>query len=110
MIDNLWYISLAEAKDKMLKADAYGYGLDVRRIAKGLSTKEDTVQRHKNSYDFWLDLFVYKTLRGEGYHPPLYLMEPIFEMEKALDWWRAYFSYSWQGAKTDGPIKYPQNS
>ncbi len=99
LFDMLKFVSLAECRKKLINADNYGYGLDMRRIAKGLPTKETTVQRHRESYDFWMDLFVYKTLRGEGYHPPLYLMEPTFEMEKALDWWQCYFSYSWQGAK-----------
>ncbi len=108
--DMLKFVSLAECRKKLIDANNYGYGLDVRRIAKGLPTKDSTVQRHKDSYDFWLDLFVYKKLRGEGYHPPLYLISPIWEQEKAYDFWRCYFSYSYQGAKTDGPIKYPQNS
>ena len=108
MMELLRFVTLAECKQKMLQCDNYGYGLDVRRIAKGLPTKEPTVQRHKESYDFWMDLFVYKTLRGEGYHPPLYLISPIWEQEKAYKWWQCYFSYSWRGAKTDVPIKFPQ--
>ena len=104
----LRFVSLAECRKHLIDCENYGYGLDVRRIAKGLPTKEATVQRHRESYDFWMDLFVYKTLRGEGYHPPLYLMEPTFEMEKALDWWQAYFSFLWKGAKTDVPIKFSQ--
>lgn len=104
----LRFVTLAECRKNLIDANNYGYGLDVRRIAKGLPTKEATVQRHRESYDFWLDLFVFKTLRGEGYHPPLYLIEPTWEMEKAYIEWNAYFSYAWQGAKTDVPIKYPQ--
>lgn len=104
----LWYVSLQEIKTKLINASNYGYGLDIRKIKKGLTTKELTVQRHKEEYEFFLDLFVYKTLRGEGFHPPLYLISPIFEQEKAYDFWRCYFSYQYQGAKTNVPIKFPQ--
>ena len=104
--DMLRFVTLAECKKNLIDAENYGYGLDVRRIKKGLPTKEDTVQRHKESYEWWLDLFVYKTLRGGGYHPPLYLIEPRWEQDKAYEWWRCYFSYKYQGAKTDEKPRY----
>jgi hypothetical protein len=101
MNNDLWYISKAECRNELLKCENYGYGLDIRRIKKGLKVIDTTVERHKNEYDFWLDLYVYKLLRGEGYHPPLYLIEPRWEYEQMYDWWTCYFSYSWKGAKQD---------
>jgi hypothetical protein len=85
----------------MLDCENYGYGLDVRRIEKGLKVIETTVQRHKESFEFWKDLYIYKLLRGEGYHSPLYLIEPRWEYEQIYDFWIVYFSYSWRGAKAD---------
>lgn len=99
--DNLWFVSLAECRNELLKADAYGYGLDVRKIAQGLPVVEKTVQRHKESYFFWLDLYTTKLLTNEGVHAPLYIVEPRFEQEKLYTFWICYFSYSWRGAKAD---------
>lgn len=96
----LWYVSLQEIKSKLINANNYGYGLDIRKIKKGLPTKELTVQRHKEEYEFFLDLYVYKLLRDEGHHPPLWTMSPRWEQEIAYDFWTAYLSYSWQGAKS----------
>jgi hypothetical protein len=101
MMEFLRFVTLAECRQKMLDCNNYGHGLDVRRIKKGLKVIEATVERHKNSYDFWLDMFVFKTLRGEGYHWPIRTMSPRWEMEITLDWWNCFFSYSWQGAKQE---------
>jgi hypothetical protein len=105
-MDNLWYVTLAEARDKLLNCENYGYGRDLSLIKKGLPVIQETVERHKSSYQFWMELYCYKLLRDEGRHWPVRVMEPRWEMEIALDWWTAYFSYSWQGAKTDRiPLK-----
>jgi hypothetical protein len=100
-MDNLWFVSLAEARDEMLKADAYGYGLDKRKIKEFRPYNRQTFDRHRASYYFWLDLYTYKLLRWEGIHSPIYTMEPRWEQEIAYEYWRYYFSYSWHGAKAD---------
>lgn len=101
MMELLRFVTLAECQHQLMNCNNYGWGLDIRRKHKGLKTYEATVQRHKESYDFWMDLFVWKTLRGEGYHWPIRTMSPRWEMEIALAWWQCFFSYSWQGAKQD---------
>lgn len=108
-MDNLWFVTLSECRNELLKCDAYGYGLDVRKIAKGLPVIEKTVQRHKEAYFFWLDLFTTKLLTGEGVHAPLYVIEPRWEQDQMYMWWNAYFSYSWRGARADtGDRKYQE--
>jgi hypothetical protein len=101
VIDNLQYVTLSECLSELLKCDNYGWGLDVRRIAKGLKVIDATVQRHKESYDFWLDMYTVKLLKNEGIHAPLYVIEPRWEQEILYAYWIAYFSYSWRGAKAD---------
>ena len=82
-----------------MDCENYGYGLDRRKIKKYLPYNRKLMEQHRSSYYFWLDLYSYKILRDEGYHWPVRLMEPRWEMEKALLWWQCYFSYTWQGAK-----------
>jgi hypothetical protein len=101
MYDLLWHITLAECRQKLIECESYGYGLDRRRIKKYQPTIYKTVQRHRESYYFWLDLYTYKLLRYEGVHPPLWTMKPEWEAEIAREWWSVYFSYQWQGAKAD---------
>jgi len=79
-MDNLWYISLHECKSKLIDCENYGYGLDLRRIKKGLKVIESTVQRHKESYEFWMELYSYKLLTDQGKHWPIRVMEPRWEM------------------------------
>ena len=100
MTDLLWHVTWAECRQKLLTEDAYGYGLYFRRRGfKGWNSK--TYKHHKQSYFFWLDMFVYKTLRNEGIHAPLYLIEPRWEQEIQYDIWRYWFSFKWQGAKAE---------
>ena len=40
-----------------------------------------------------------KVLRNEGIHWPISQVEPRWEAEIMYDWWLAYFSYAWRGAK-----------
>lgn len=101
MIPNLWFVTLQECREKLINCENYGYGLDKRKIKKYLPTIYKTVKRHKEEYYFYLDLYTYKLLKGEGYHPPLYLVEPRWEQEIMRDWWSAFFSYRWQGAKPE---------
>jgi len=37
---------------------------------------------------------------NEDAHPPLWTIRPRWEMEYAYDWWEAFTSYFWQGAKS----------
>ena len=101
MTDLLWHVTWAECRKQLLQCEQYGYGLDKRKIKKFLPTIYSTVQRHKELYYFWLDMFVYKTLRNEGIHAPLYLIEPRWEQEIQYDIWRYWFSFKWQGAKAE---------
>jgi hypothetical protein len=99
MTDLLWHVSLAECREQLLKEENYGYGLIKRRIKKFLPYSRSEFNRHRELYFWWMDMFVYKTLRNEGIHAPIYLVEPRFEQELMYDWWKAYQSYKWQGAK-----------
>jgi len=45
-----------------------------------------------------MDLYLWKQM-NEMPHPPLWVIEPIWEQEKMYDEWLAYSSYFWQGAK-----------
>ena len=105
-MDDLWWVSLAECREHLLAEENYGHGLYERRIAKGLPTKEKTVAQHKASWEFWQELYCYKLLTDQGYHASLYVIKPRWEQDYAYAWWRTFFSYSWQGAKTDRKPKY----
>ncbi len=106
LFDLLWFVSLAECFDALDAEDKYGYGMYLRRIDKGLKVNPETVERHKISYNFYLDLYIYKVLRREGIHDPIYVVRPRWEQEMMRDWWHCWFSYKWQGAKTEQPIRY----
>ena len=99
MTDLLWHVTLAECREELLKEEQYGYGLIKRKIKKFLPYNRETFDRHRELYYFWLDMYSWKLLHGEGFHWPIRLIYPRWEMEIALDWWRVYFSYKYQGAK-----------
>jgi hypothetical protein len=105
-MDDLWYISLQECRHQLENCINYGYGLDERRIKKGLKVIEKTVERHRQSMEFWQELYCYKLLTDQGYHRPIYTYEPRWEQEIMYEWWRIFFSYGWQGAKTDSKPMY----
>jgi hypothetical protein len=99
MIENLWYVSLSECFTELMKEENYGYGLDCRKIKKGLKTNPKTVQRHYESYCFFLEAFCSKLLHSENEHPPLWVIQPESQQAIAYWWWDCFFSYKWQGAK-----------
>ena len=95
MTDSLWYVTQSEAYKQALDAYSYGCSVDVRKAKKGLKTYPETVQRHLESYYFFLDLWTWKMMHGEQKHAPLWLIEPRWEQEKAYAWWEGYKSYFW---------------
>ena len=101
MFDDLT-ISLAECRDKLMDADKYGYGLDRRKIKKYLPYNRELFNQHRATYYFYLDLYTWKLMRGQGFHAPISIMEPRWEQEIAYDWWIGFFSYAWRGAKHNG--------
>jgi len=105
MMDDLWWVSLAECRQKLFKEYNSGYGTYFRKKGfKGWNGK--TYKRHKQSYYFWFELYCYKLLTDQGYHIPIYIIEPRWEQEIMYEFWRIYFSYGWQGAKTDRKPNY----
>ena len=106
MIELTWYVSLQKCKEQLEKEEKYGYGMYLRKISKGLKVNPETVERHRQSYLFWQDLYFFKFFGGPEAHPPLWTMEPRWEQEIAYEWWRGYFSFLWRGAKSEQPIRY----
>jgi len=92
VFDLLWYIPKSMIFDKLIQEENYGYGLYVRKMARSLKTNPTTVQNHKECYFILCDILAYKEFT-ECQHPPLWVMAPRWEQDKAYWDWERYFNW-----------------
>jgi len=88
----LWYIPKSMVFSLLMSEENYGWGLYKRKMAKRLKVNIETVEKHKQSYHILCDLLAFKEF-NECQHPPIWVMAPQWEQDKAYWDWERYLNW-----------------
>ena len=100
MFELLWYIPKSMIFKSLMNEENYGYGLLLRKFKQGFEVYIKTFNRHKECYNILSDILIYKEM-NENQHPPLWVIKPQFEQDKAYQEWYTWLDFLQNGARKE---------